>query len=264
MEHIEFVTQFKDMKHNKIIGQPELIDAKITFFGKNNILVCDNNIKIEKSVLKFNGDNSIVYLASDLSDDFRLNIYNNSTVYIGKDVEIGSSLNISALEGHNVIIGDDCVFKDNIHISNSDGYSFYNCDSKEKFNFSASILIGDHVFVGNNVCVSKGAAIGSGSIIQDLSLIPSYGKIPSNVFASGNPLKITRTNVFFTTEFTGPYNNEDMKDYKSNVFIYEIIDNETLSFDRIDKILKDMDVESKLEFIQKLFINYKRKNRFVL
>ena len=39
---------------------------------------------------------------------------------------------------------------------------------------------------------------------------------------------------------------------------------EKQSMDQIDKILKDLDVESRLEFIQKLFVRNKRKNRFYI
>ncbi len=267
MEHIEFVAQFEKMIDNKIIGRPELIDTKITFLGKNNILVCDNNVKLENAVLEFNGSNSIVYIGSNLNKNFRLIIYNNSAVYIGKNVKTGFSLNVTALEGHNVIIGDDCILNDNVCISNSDGYSFYNSNSKEKFNFSSSILIGDHVYLGNNVHISKGVNVGSGSIIDNSSFVSSYDKVPSNCYLSGNPAKIIKNEVFFTNDFTGPYRNEDIlnsKDYKSDVFIYEKVNQETLSFESIDKILNDLDVESRWEFIQKLFIRNKRRNRFSL
>ena len=39
---------------------------------------------------------------------------------------------------------------------------------------------------------------------------------------------------------------------------------ETLNLDQIDKILKDLNVEDRLEFIQKLFVRNKRKNRFTI
>ena len=45
-------------------------------------------------------------------------------------------------------------------------------------------------------------------------------------------------------------------------FIYDFVSNETLSMENIDKILKSLPVEDRLEFIQKLFVRNKRKNRF--
>ncbi|MBQ6628175.1 MAG: acetyltransferase [Methanobrevibacter sp.] len=267
MEHIEYATQFEMMVDNKIIGMPTLKDSKITFMGKNNVLVCKNNIKLENVVLEFNGSNSIVYVGSDLIDDFRLVIYNNSTGFIGKDCEFGSSVKLHIFENQNLIIGDDCILSDNVFISNSDGYSIYDSNSKERINFSNSVWIGDHVFLGNNVYVSKGVKIGSGSIIGNASFIRSYAKIPSNVHVSGNPAKIIKNDVFFTKDFAGGYTFEDVADsqvYKSNVFIYEVVNKETLSLDDINNILSELDVGSRLDFIQKLFINNKRRNRFSL
>ena len=147
MEHIEYTTQFEMMVDNKIMGMPNLIESKITFRGKNNVLICKNNVKLENVVLEFNGSNSIVYVGSDLTDDFRLVIHNNSTGFIGKDCKFGSSVKLHIFENKNVIIGDDCVLKDNVFISNSDGYSFYNSNSKDRINFSKTICIGDHVFL---------------------------------------------------------------------------------------------------------------------
>lgn len=267
MEYIINVSQFENMIDNKIIGIPKLIDTEINFRGKNNILVCDNNIKLENIVLDFNGDNSIVYLRSDLKDDFKLVIYNNSTIYIGKNNLFKSSISINVYESKNLIIGDNCLFEKDVTISTADYFPIFNEISKDRINFSSSVYIGDHVWVGCDVNVSKGVKIGSGAIIGPRSFIPSYSIIPSNSYLSGNPVKIINKNVFFTMEFLGPLRSIDSLDsnqYNSDIFIYTISDQETLSMDNIDKILFDLDIDSRLDFIQKLFVMNKRKNRFAL
>ena len=73
MEYIINTTQFEQMKDNKIIGMPKLKDCELTFHGKNNILVCDNNIELEGATLDFNGNNSLVYLGSNVKKGFKLN-----------------------------------------------------------------------------------------------------------------------------------------------------------------------------------------------
>ena len=81
-----------------------------------------------------------------------------------------------------------------------------------------------------------------------------------------NPLP-KKENVFFTMDYVGFNKIEDTlssKDYKSNVFIYEFNNNETLNLNKIDEILKKLDVEQKIEFIVKLFVKNKRKNRFFI
>ncbi len=265
MEYIINVAQFEKMIDNKIIGMPKLVESHLVFNGKNNILVCDNNIELNKVSIEFSGNNSIVYLGSDLRRDFKLRIFSNSTAYLGRDINSGVSVTINVFENQNVIIGDDCFIGDFVYISNADNYPIYTCDSKERINYSNSIYIGDHVYLGHKSYISKGVTIGSGTIIDNASFVPSHAKIPSNIYLSGHPVKILKKNVFFTKDFLGKFTTEDSvnsKNYKSDVFIFNVVNQETLSIPQIDDILKDLDVESKLEFIQKLFIRNKRKNRF--
>lgn len=267
MEFIVNIDQFEKMIDNKIIGMPELINTKINFRGKNNILVCDNNIKLEGALLEFNGDNSIVYLRSSLAEGFNLTVYNNSTIFIGKNNKFCSSVSVNVFEGMNLIIGDDCLFEDNVVISTSDYYLIYDVNSKERINFSSSIFIGDHVWLGANTYISKGVKIGSGTIVAPTSFIPPYSNCHSNCYLFGNPVKIIKDNVFFINQSVGPLKTTDSVDseyYKSDIFIYKIINNETLSMRNIDEILLGLDIDSRLEFIQKLFIRNKRKNRFAL
>lgn len=266
MEFIINVAQFEKMIDNKIIGIPELINSKINFFGKNNILVFNHQLKLENVILNFKGDNSVFYIASDLND-FELDIYNNSTCFIGKNNIIGQNIKFNIFESQNVIIGDDCVIADNFILSTSDCFSIYDSNNKERINFANSIYIGDHVWINNNVHISFGAMVGSGSIVGTCSVIPPNSKIPSNMYLAGNPIKIIKKDVFFTKEFLGHYNFDESlgsKTYKSDVFVFNFKKNETLDLDKIDEILKDLDVESRLEFIEKLFVQNKRKNRFYL
>ena len=267
MEFIKNTAQFEKMIDNKIIGMPELINTQINFRGKNNILFCDNNIKLENVILDFNGNNSIIYLSSNLGNDFKVEIYNNSFLFLGRDCKLGFSVKITVYESQNVFIGDDCIIGDNTCISTSNSYPIYDGITKKRINYSESVFIGDHVFLGNSSYISRGVYIGSGAIVRDCTFLEAYSKIPSNSLLSGNPAVIIQENVFFTDEFLGPYLNEDSlnsSDYRSDVFIYNFVNQETLNINYIDDILKDLTVEEKLEFIQKLFVRNKRKNRFAI
>ena len=267
MEFIKNAAQFEKMIDNKIIGEPELINSKINFFGKGNILICKKEMSLKNVILDFHGDNSLVYLESNLNDFFRLNISHDSLLFVGKDVDFGVSNNISIFEGQNVIIGDECMIGDNVSITTSDNSPIYSFSNKERINFSASILIGDHVLIGNNSFISKNVKIGSGSIIDSSSFIQSNVIIHSNVQVSGNPVKIIKEKVFFTKDFLNTFNSEDSfnsKNYKSDVFMFNVDAQETLNMNHVDEILKEFDVESKIEFVEKLFIKNKRKNRFSL
>ena len=265
MEFIKYTSQFEKMIDNKIIGNLSLVNSEINFFGKNNILYCDNNIELNDSILNFYGDNSIVYLSSNISNLFNLSVFNNSSVFIGKNSKFDVNFSLLIYENQNLIIGDDCIVGKNVTISTSDGFPIYYSDSKKRINFSKSVYIGDHVLVGHNCFISKGVRIGSGTIIDNASFLQSYAKIPSNTYLSGNPAKIIHKKVFFVDDFVGSFKWDESANsefYKSNVFIFDVIGKETLSLTNIDNILNDLDVESRLEFIQKLLVQNKRKNRF--
>lgn len=267
METITKEIQVENLVNNKIFGSFKLVNSKINFVGNNNILVCDNNINLVNAVLTFNGDNSLVYLRSDLGDSFRLLIYNNSTLYIGKEVLFGVGVNINVNENQNVIIGDDGILSNQVKIFSSDYCTIYDSNTKSRKNFSKSIYIGDHVWLGRYAYISRGVKIGSGSIIGDNSFILPNFKISSNCLTYGNPARVVDKDVFFTKDFVGSFRSDETlgsQYYKSDVFIFKFVDNETLNVDSIDKVLRDLDIHSRVEFIKKLFVKNKMINRFFI
>lgn len=269
METVKSVKDIENLERNRIIGNPEITNSTITFKGDNNVLYCEGNVKIIGAQFLFEGNNSLVYLSSSQYSQysFTLVIYNDSTFFIGREGNMSSPININIQENQNVIIGADCSLSSGVNIRTSDIHPIYENDSKERINYARSVFIGDHVWIGHLAYISRGCKIGSGAIIENNTFVPHNRIIHSNSLVVGNPAKIEKTNVFFTKEFLGYHRAEDSintHDYKSDVFIYEFVNQETLNLNQIDKILKDLDVDSRLEFIQKLLVRNKRKNRFTI
>ncbi len=268
LEFIKNVSQIEKMTQNKIIGKPQLIDSEINFRGNNNILYCEGDIKLVNSKLNFDGNNSIVYLSTTESEyNLDIKIYNSSLIFIGKDMELDSNLNIISKEHQNVIIGSDCVFGKNVTVRAADNYPIYNLVSKQRVNFSKSVFIGDHVALGDYSYISSGARIGSGAVVENKTFIHRNFVGRSNSYILGNPAQIMQQEVFFTPDSLDTYTPEDSvnsSDYKSDIFIYNFVNNETFDLNKIDKILSDLGKEQKIEFVQKLFIQNKRKNRFTI
>lgn len=96
--------------NNKIVGNINLDNSNIKFIGKNNILYVDNGITLVNSSIEFRGDNSLVYLCKTndkLTIDVK--IYNNSTLYFGKNMWINKRIKIVISEETNVFFGCDCL-----------------------------------------------------------------------------------------------------------------------------------------------------------
>ncbi len=267
MEIIKNNRDVEELTENKIIGRPLLSNSRIVFHGQNNILYCDNNISLNNVILTFNGNNSLIYICSNITNPLNLDIYHNSTVYIGKDVLMGHSIVINVQENQNLIIGDDCMIGNQVNIFTSDYYPIYNSTNKKRINHSSSVYIGDHVWIGRYAYISKGNKIGSGSILADKTFLPAYQKIKSNQYLIGNPAKIFKKDVFFIKDFVGnnkPDDSLNSQNYVSDVFIYKFTKQETLDLDKIDKIIKELSLTDRIDFIQKLFIKNKRINRFAI
>jgi len=269
METVKSLEDIEKLEKNRITGNPELHKTQITFKGDNNVLYCEGNVKLDNARFTFNGNNSIVYLSSAMNSKYSFNlvIYNDSTFFIGREGNMSSPININIQENQNIIIGAGVTISSGVNIRTADIYPIYDKQTKKRINFAKSVFIGDHVWIGHLAYISRGARIGSGAIIENYSFVPHNVKIPSNSIAIGNPVRIERTGVFYTNDFLA-YNRAEAslnsKDYKSDVFIYEFVNQETLDMNRIDQILKSLDSDSRLEFIQKLFVRNKRTHRFTI
>lgn len=269
METVKSIEDIGKLENNRIEGNPEITNSNISFKGNNNILYCEGNVKIINANFSFEGSDSIIYLSSAQNYQYSLNIiiYNESTCFIGRENNLSSPININIQENQNVLIGADCSISSGVNIRTSDIHPIYDNQSKERINYAKSVFIGDHVWIGHLAYISRGVKIGSGAIVENYSFIPHNAKVPSNSLVVGNPARMEIKDVFYVKEFLGYHRAEDSlntKDYKSNVFIYEFVNQETLDLDKIDQILKSLTVEDRLEFIQKLFVRNKRKNRFTI
>lgn len=269
METVKSLEDIGKLEKNRVIGNPKMNKSQITFKGYNNLFYCEGNVKLNNAKFTFNGNNSIVYLSSAINSQYSFNlvIYNDSTFYIGREGNMSSPININIQENQNVIIGAEVTISSGVNIRTADIYPIYDNETKERVNFAKSVYIGDHVWIGHLAYISRGAQIGSGAIIENNSFVPHNSRIPSNTISFGNPIRIERSNVFYTNDFLAHHNAEasmESKDYKSDVYIYEFVNQETLDMNKIDQILKSLDSDSRLEFIQKLFVRNKRVNRFTI
>ena len=97
MEIVNSKEDIAKLEKNRVDGNPEITNSKISFKGINNILFCEGNVKITNANFAFEGNNSIVYLSSAMNSQysFTLIIYNNSTFFIGKEGNLATPVNIN-------------------------------------------------------------------------------------------------------------------------------------------------------------------------
>lgn len=249
---------------NEIIGNPVLINSKVDFLGNHNILYCEEGVTIKDSYIKFNGDNSIVYLSQNRHTYyFQITSYHNSVCYFGKHNYTNKKMHIILSEEKHVFIGDECLFAINCWIRTSDPHIIYNF-SKERINASKSVYIGDHVWCGQNVLLFKGCRLGSGCILGGGSVV-SAKRLSSNCIYAGNPVRLIREEVFHSKKSVNLFTEEDSIKYDEFVddrWIYQS-DSSTIAFDVVEEELsKNKDYSYRLNYLINTLTA--AKNRFYI
>lgn len=264
MKKMEVIKEFEN-NNIMLYHEPQRINTRITFKGKNNILICEEGVVLRNSILEFEGDNSIIYLSSNIHDYIlQISTNNESVLYIDENCYFNNKLYIILSESKNVFIGKDCLFSFDVWIRLADPHLIYDINTMKRINLSESVYIGDHVWIGQDAMLLKGTQIGSGTVIGAKSLVPNK-KIPSNSMWGGNPIKEIRKDIFFDGRSVHTYLKEDTERSMmstSKKWIYEE-DNETLGFSFLEEINDKKTSEEKIKFLVQLR-NNSSHNRFYL
>lgn len=257
-----------DANGNMVYGTPKLIDSVIQFNGKNNILYFEkDNIKIENSCIVFKGDNSVVLIRRTSNPiKIALIIYNESAVYIGRDVWMTGKFEMNAGEAKNIIIGDECLISSQCSARTTDSHMIYSMETLHRTNEGRSIFIGDHVWIAARVALLKGAKVHSGSIVGSDAVIANK-ELLSNSIWGGNPARLIKSDIFFDKTGTHQLKNSELSTYavyekeKATRYIFKN-DVTYLSFEDLDKqLIESESSEARLNILLAL-LKYSKKNRF--
>jgi acetyltransferase-like isoleucine patch superfamily enzyme len=103
--------------------------------------------------------------------------------------------------GSKVVIGEDCMFANDIDLRTSDSHSVIDASTGERLNYPGNINIGRHVWIAPHSVILKGVDIGENSIVATGAIVTkSFG---SNVIVGGNPAKIIKAGVSWSRARTG-------------------------------------------------------------
>ena len=186
--------EFHDLSGNQIVykGSHTPTDVKISFDGRRNKLTIDNNAKLQKVIIDFKGNDAEIVIGSCNARCMIL-IGSKSKIHIGDGLSTTGAVYITAFEGSDIHIGQDCMFAGNVQIRGDDAHPIFDTETGKRVNISESINIGEHVWLGEGCVILTGSDIGSGSIVGTRSVVKA--KIPNNSVAAGVPAKVIRSNI---------------------------------------------------------------------
>lgn len=171
----------------------DLKSIKLRFRGTNNLLIVADEVEIMNSSFDFRASDSVVYVGTN---SLRAHILmgHGVSIYIGKGTTFTNTCNITAAEGHDILIGEDCMIAEGVYVTNTDGHPIFD-QSGQRVNPGKSIHIGDHVWIGRGAEVLKGVKVHSGSIVGAKAVVTK--DIPSNSVSVGNPNRVLRSDISF-------------------------------------------------------------------
>ncbi|MGD0752560.1 MAG: acyltransferase [Anaerolineales bacterium] len=107
-------------------------------------------------------------------------------------------VHIAVTENSRVIIGEDCMFANDIDIRTGDSHSVINAQTGERLNFAGNVVISRHVWIAPHTVILKGVAIGENSIIATGAVVTK--SCDPGVIMGGNPAKVIKTGVSWKRE----------------------------------------------------------------
>lgn len=134
-----------------------------------------------------------------------LGMLSNSSLQIGKEFSVGENYHIALDNYTEILIGDDCMFSNDVFLRSNDGHSIFdiatgkNINSTQEIGKKRKIEIGNHVWVGMRAAILYHTKIGDGSIVGALSLVKNV--FPNNCILAGTPAKMIKKDISWSREY---------------------------------------------------------------
>lgn len=179
-------------RHNNLLWA--LFIAKL----KGNKIILGKNIKFRHCKFEINGTGNYISIKDNciLSG---LRIYVDSSrnrLVIGKNTIVNASKEQKTMfnpcEGGEILIGDNCLFSNNIEIHTTDYHKIFVHGRRE--NVPQNITIGSHCWIGLQCLILKGTTLADNCIVGARSLLNKKYDEPNSVIV-GSPARIVKTNV---------------------------------------------------------------------
>lgn len=193
------IESYEDENGNRIIFEgPEPITEGITvlFRGFNNVLKVAAGARIHQLYVRFdshNGECSIGGNSGVASLKAGIRVGQDSKVILGNNVSTTAHVDLSAVEGTAINIGDDVMIATGVRVRTDDGHPIFDVVSEKRVNPARSISVGNHVWLAIDSFLLGGASIGEGSVVGARALVTK--SFPNNCIVAGVPATLIRRDI---------------------------------------------------------------------
>ncbi|WP_348810443.1 acyltransferase [Flavobacterium maritimum] len=190
----------KGKRSNRIILKGAFLnDVKIRINGRDSLIKISPEARLRHCLLYVKGSNCKIEIGKYCNlRDLELWIEDDrGQIKIGYRTTIEGG-HFAATEGEVIIIGEDCMFSNEIQIRNGDSHSIFDAETSVRINNAQPVHIGNHVWLGYGVSVLKGSKIGNNSIVATGTIVTK--EILENSIYAGIPSKLVKKNVNWSRE----------------------------------------------------------------
>lgn len=108
-------------------------------------------------------------------------------------------VSIAVTEPHSkVVVGEECMFANDIDIRNGDSHSVLEAESGRRINFAEDVTIGRHVWIAAHTVILKGVTIGEDSVVAAGAIVTR--SCESGVILAGNPAQVIKKGITWKRE----------------------------------------------------------------
>ncbi len=184
----KFLLDFSKSQGCKVyLGKNIIGKIKIVFFGNDSTVYIGDNCKLTQLRVRSKQDNDFIAIGENVTTS-------------GQNIWTSGSGSGNANPA--IIIGDDCMFSNDIAIRNSDAHPIFDLESERQVNTPSGIVhIEPHVWIGEQVNILKSVTIGACSIVALGSTVTK--DIPRFSIAKGIPAKATiKNNLYWARSYS--------------------------------------------------------------
>jgi acetyltransferase-like isoleucine patch superfamily enzyme len=97
-----------------------------------------------------------------------------------------------------IVIGNDCMFSNEIELRTGDSHSIIDLNTQQRINYAKNIKIEDRVWIGAHSKILKGAEIKSDVIVGIGSIVLGNIPLKNNSIYSGIPAKCVKEGIIWS------------------------------------------------------------------
>lgn len=171
--------------------------CKFDIIGNNNEIIINNATSFSNVTFYIRGNNNKIVISRNVKYNKGGSLWmedENGEIRIGEYTTFEDAHLAVTEPKSKIIIGDDCMFANDIDVRTGDSHSIMDTTTNKRINYAQDVMIGNHVWIASHVSILKGVTISPNSVVATRSVVTKNFN-QENVLLVGIPAKILKENI---------------------------------------------------------------------